>query len=181
MPYFGKLDPARTFFISDTHFGHANIIAYSNRPFSDLDQMRTTLVKNWVETIGPEDWVFHLGDFAMGHITEETMAPLMSLPGKKVLVAGNHDESLIKRGFACRIFEWVVDVARIDFGKRRVVCSHYPWSEGCFRENYSLHGHEHGNGPKRMRALDVGVDNLKTWRPMSWTAIKEGYFSADNS
>lgn len=175
MTYFGKLDLLRTFFISDTHFGHANIIAFSKRPFEDLAHMRSTLVQKWRETVQPDDYVFHLGDFAMGPINEETMASLYSLPGRKILVAGNHDELIIKRGFASQLFDQVVDVARMQLGGKKIICSHYPWSEGCFREDYALHGHEHANGPARLRSLDVGVDNIKTWRPMSFTEIYEGW------
>ena len=52
-----------TFFTSDTHFGHANIIKYCNRPFSSLEEMNSTIIRNWNEMVKPEDTVFFLGDF----------------------------------------------------------------------------------------------------------------------
>jgi len=36
-----------TFFIADTHFGHENIIRLSGRPFTSLDEMNDTLLRNW--------------------------------------------------------------------------------------------------------------------------------------
>lgn len=42
-----KFDPEHTFFTSDTHFGHANIINLCNRPFKDVNHMNDMLVENW--------------------------------------------------------------------------------------------------------------------------------------
>jgi calcineurin-like phosphoesterase family protein len=78
------------FFTSDTHFGHANIIRYSNRPFKDVSHMNEVLIKNWNETVGPDDEVFHLGDVALGPWSEWDNV-LTRLNGFKVLVVGNHD------------------------------------------------------------------------------------------
>ena len=34
------------FFTSDTHFGHANIIKYAYRPYTDVDEMNKFLLVN---------------------------------------------------------------------------------------------------------------------------------------
>ena len=57
---------ARTFLVADLHLGHANIIKYCNRPFSSVEEMNDALISNWNNTIGEEDRVFFLGDFALG-------------------------------------------------------------------------------------------------------------------
>lgn len=56
------------FFTADLHIGHRNIIDYSHRPFRDADEMNAALVDVWNETVGPDDEVIVLGDFAMGRI-----------------------------------------------------------------------------------------------------------------
>lgn len=42
-----EFDPEHTFFTSDTHFGHANIINLCKRPFRDVNHMNDMLVENW--------------------------------------------------------------------------------------------------------------------------------------
>lgn len=75
---------------SDLHLGHANIIKYSGRPFTDVDHMREMLIKHWNETVSANDTVYILGDVAMGR-REETLPALLRMNGHKVLFPGNHD------------------------------------------------------------------------------------------
>lgn len=80
------------FFISDTHFGHANIIKFANRPFDNLKQMDEALLSNWNETVGVGDLVYHLGDvyFDEGHKV------FHRVHGTVELILGNHDKALEK-------------------------------------------------------------------------------------
>ena len=54
-----------TFFTSDTHFGHNNIIEYCKRPYTSVEEMDAALEKNWNEVVKPDDLVYHLGDLAI--------------------------------------------------------------------------------------------------------------------
>lgn len=79
-----------TWFIGDTHFGHANILNYEQtaRPFENLNQMHEALITRWNNVVRPNDKVFHLGDFCFG---ARNIAFAELLNGNKHLILGNHD------------------------------------------------------------------------------------------
>lgn len=83
-----------TFFTSDLHLGHQNIIKYCSRPFGSVEEMNETLISNYNEMVSESDWVYFLGDICMGKIAE-TLPLVSRLNGKKVLIAGNHDRVFI--------------------------------------------------------------------------------------
>jgi len=93
---------SRTFFTADTHFNHANVIKYCARPFASIDEMNREMIARWNAVVGPEDTVYHLGDFAMGQ-PSEWPSFLRQLNGaRKILIRGNHDRSarqMLEGGF----------------------------------------------------------------------------------
>ena len=54
------------YLIGDTHFDHANIIRYCNRPFRNVQEMNETIVRNWNEIVKDKDTVYFLGDWTFG-------------------------------------------------------------------------------------------------------------------
>lgn len=153
------------FFTSDTHFGHANIIKYCNRPFKDYEHMDEVLIQNWNSVIGPEDEVFHLGDVALGP-WERWDNILPRLNGWKVLVIGNHDrifrgESKAKQDRFTPIYgEWFQvmtdEVKNLPLSNgHKVNLSHFPYDGDSHDEDrYNefrlpdegktlIHGHTH--------------------------------------
>lgn len=84
----------KIFVISDTHFYHKNIIEYCNRPFGTVEEMNNTMIENWNKVVGPEDYVIHCGDFALGRI-DDIKEIVSKLNGHKILVRGNHDHNTV--------------------------------------------------------------------------------------
>jgi calcineurin-like phosphoesterase family protein len=82
------------FLVSDTHFYHWRIAEYCDRP----DGWQTRLVNAWEERVTEEDWVVHLGDFAFAR-REEEHTLCQSLPGRKILLKGNHDGGVNRMKF----------------------------------------------------------------------------------
>src|SRR5439155_1572840 len=79
------------FFTSDTHFGHGGALGLYRRPFASVAAMNEALVERWNETVGPDDVVWHLGDFAIRQRPAVVAGLLARLSGRKHLVAGNND------------------------------------------------------------------------------------------
>lgn len=177
----------RLFFISDTHFGHENIIKFCNRPFKDTKEMDKVLIQNWNNVVSPEDTIFHLGDFAFGgsQLWNDT---LKQLNGHKVLIIGNHDRKNLRQGYI-QYFNAVLPQAQLQIEGRVVYLNHYPFLcyGGSYRGEkdavYQLFGHVHSGpystGLDSDRLIhcfpyqyDVGVDN-NNFTPVSWTKVKE--------
>ena len=77
---------------SDTHFGHENVNAMGGRPFKTTEEGDKALLKAWRETVKKNDVLWNLGDFTWKWPFEKVQNLLKNLPGKKILVKGNHDK-----------------------------------------------------------------------------------------
>ena len=53
------------YFTSDLHFWHKNVIRYTDRPFSSVNEMNKKLIENWNHTVHANDEVYILGDVTM--------------------------------------------------------------------------------------------------------------------
>lgn len=130
------------FVTSDTHFGHANIIGYCNRPFSSPEDMDWGMVKRWNMVVKPEDHVWHLGDVYMGGSREYIDHVLSSLNGRKRLVLGNHDNG--RDQLLLKHFEKIV--AWRDFKEYSSLLTHMPLHPGSIiKDRVNVHGHIHQN------------------------------------
>jgi len=178
-----KFKAEHTFFTSDTHFNHANIIRFCDRPFKGVEQMNDVLINNWNNVVGQDDTVFHLGDFCLGGAAEWTRL-LDRLNGKIFLIMGNHDLKNLRQGFIQR-FEHVSMQMHIEIEKQRIYLNHYPFLcfDGGYKDVWQLFGHVHtrknnmGIDAGRLKYLyptqyDVGVDN-NDFTPISFEKVKK--------
>ena len=133
-----------TFFISDLHFGHTNILAFDKRPWENVTDHDKELVNRWNEAVGYEDDVYILGDISW-HNATKTIEIFQQLNGKKHLIIGNHDFKALKNPKIRELFIEILHYAEIDIGNYRVILSHYPipWFNGHFYNAIHLYGHVH--------------------------------------
>ena len=189
------------FFTADLHLWHANVIRYCSRPFSSVEEMNEMLVKYWNNTVGPEDTVYCLGDFAMAFRPVETFT--RRLNGIKYLVPGNHDfchsyhkksRSIENRDKWIKKYEengWIVLPEQTTLyipGVTTVNLCHHPYRfvDGDSHDDkykkwrpnddgrWLLCGHVHEKWKviDHMRMINVGVDQWN-FRPVSITEIEK--------
>lgn len=130
--------------ISDTHFGHQNILKFTRadgsalRPFASIEEHDETLIANWNAVVKPHHVVYHLGDVV---INRKALDRCMSrLNGKKRLIRGNHDIFKTKEYmvhfdeiYGCRVFD-------------KFIMTHIPLhTESLGRFKMNVHGHLHSH------------------------------------
>jgi len=153
------------FFTSDTHFGHGGALGLYRRPFPSVAAMNEGIVQRWNETVGPDDEVWHLGDFAIRQPQQLVADLLARLHGRKHLVVGNNDPPATTELDGWESVQPYVEIA-VE-GVSLVLC-HYPFrswrnmAKGCV----NLHGHCHGKLKPQRRQFDVGVD-IWGFRPVT--------------
>ena len=130
---------SKVFVISDTHFGHKNIIQFEKekRPYKTIEEHDQDLLQRWNAVVKPEDTIWHLGDVYFS----EGWKVLPHLNGKKRLVLGNHDAK--KEDVLMRYFHRIYGVATWN----DYILSHVPvhpyqlGDKSRFKGN--IHGHMH--------------------------------------
>ena len=157
------------FFTSDTHFGHGGALGLYRRPFASVAVMNEAIVERWNEAVGPDDDIWHLGDFAIRQRPEVVQELFARLNGRKHLVAGNNDPPATKQ-----LDDWesVQPYAEIAAEGVSLVLCHYPFRSwrGMSKGWVNLHGHSHGRLKPLPRQFDVGVD-VWGFRPVTLDEI----------
>lgn len=164
-----------SWFTADTHFGHGALRALLRRPYDSTAAMDAGLVAAWNEAVGPDDEVWHLGDFAVGH--RDPAGLLAALHGVKHLIWGNNDPSAIRAlpGWASS-----QPYAELEREGRALVLCHYPFRSwnGQGKGAWNLHGHSHGRLKPLPRQFDVGVDP-RGYRPVRLSDLRPAKGGAD--
>jgi calcineurin-like phosphoesterase family protein len=182
-----------TWFTSDLHIGHANIVSLCRRPFADVEEMNESIIERINRTVPESGTLVILGDAVMGRIAE-TLPILSRIASEVLLVPGNHDRCWEGNGgsfskWTAR-YETEGGVSRVlpslvetEIGGVLVCLSHFPASGDSletprFQEHrppaggWLLHGHTHGAWRQNQKMIDVGIDS---WggSPVSLSDIRE--------
>lgn len=93
---------SRKFVISDTHYGHKNIVRGSSvwdnpdatRDFETVEEMNEAIVKSINDTVAKQDELYLLGDLAFGNIY--TLVEFITkIKCENIhVILGNHDQSI---------------------------------------------------------------------------------------
>jgi calcineurin-like phosphoesterase family protein len=175
---FWEIKMRNMFVISDTHFNHANILKFARSEFTSVEQMNETIIENWNKTVGPDDLVYHLGDFSF---TSSNNIKLFAsrLNGRKRLILGNHDyEPKMYYPYFQKISSWR-QFGRDMFSKSVFLC-HYPLHHSAYdyrieNEGIMIHGHLHRSLTGLDNYVNVCVEHTN-YTPVSIEDIVDGKF-----
>jgi|SRR5271157_1277232 len=124
----------KTLVIADTHFNHANIATYCDRPanFTEL------IIKRCRERVASNNTVIHLGDVFIGRAEGwKTIRP--QLPGIWILIRGNHDRQRSCSWWMDNGFAFACDGLKF----RNCWLTHEPDTSRASGCDLNIHGHLH--------------------------------------
>lgn len=163
---------ANIFFISDTHFGHANILKFVGQNglpirggFHNVHEMNEHMIEQWNSVVRPQDKIYHLGDVTMFKQLDGRI--LNRLNGHKRLVRGNHDVAPTRQYlqwfeevYACRVLD-------------RIIFTHIPIHPNSLERFVgNVHGHIHERPTFGPKYLNVSVEAVD-YTPVSLEDIKK--------
>lgn len=168
------------FLISDTHFGHENILNFKTkdgtvlRKFNDIHHMNEHMIEAWNNVVRPNDTVYHLGDVALTPFPY-TKQIFNRLNGNKILIKGNHDiNKLIEYA---TIFKDIQAYKALD----NILLAHIPiHPESIKRWRGQVHGHLHNNSVMITedipdpRYYNVSVEQIN-YTPIPFETIRKYY------
>lgn len=138
------------YFISDIHFNHDREFVYGPRGFKSIEEMNETIIKNWNETVTPDDQIYVLGDFFLGTDEEFIRRTLWRLNGQIYLIYGNHDTPAKIKLYekTCGLVHCEGYATKIKYKKREFYLSHYPTLTAGLEQDpnravINLFGHTH--------------------------------------
>lgn len=141
------------YYISDLHLFSKNQtvegLNFDNRPFQTIEEMHETILNNWNGRVTNGDTVYILGDISNRGKNEDLIAFVARLKGKKVLIAGNHDDMRDYRykQLFHEIYDYLEIAENIKGQAYKLVLCHYPilmWN-GQHNGTILLYGHLHNS------------------------------------
>lgn len=155
---------------SDHHFENFGVIKNCNRPFSSVEEMNETLIKNWNSVINKQDIIYYLGDFSFGKYANN-LKIFNRLNGKqKILIKGNHCKNNVLK------LPWtsIHDIFNLKHNGQLYVLCHYAmrtWNKS-YHGSRHLYGHSHNKLPPFGLSFDIGVDAWNYF-PVSIDQVEE--------
>lgn len=142
------------YFIGDLHLCNKNQtnegkFNHDGRPFETVAEMNKTIIANHNKRVTNGDTTIFVGDMSMRGRSDELVALVAQMRGKKILVKGNHDDTSDYR--YAKLFDEICDYKEmtISFGGKayKVCIMHYPilcWKDQ-HRGTILLYAHTHNS------------------------------------
>jgi calcineurin-like phosphoesterase family protein len=146
----------KLFFTADTHYHHKNICRGESRwtnksgcrNFDTLEEMDQNIIDGINSVVGPNDILFHLGDFSFGEPKDYKRFRSQLICQNIHLVLGNHDGFIIRNDDDLQsLFSSTKFYAEVTYNSQKIIMSHYAmrvWNMS-HQGSWMLYGHSHGS------------------------------------
>lgn len=127
---------------SDWHLGHSGITKRFRTQFGSDRHHDEVILQNAADVLTKRDVVLMLGDMSF---TVEGLERIGELPGRKILIRGNHDTAAMAHYNS--VFEEVHGAYRY----KNCFLTHIPIHPMELYRGYNVHGHCHRGGPYELQ------------------------------
>lgn len=177
-----------TYFSTDWHIGHENVLQFDNRPFKTIEEHDETIIANYNAIVQPDDDFYYLGDMFMNK-NKRAEGFLQRMMGNKFFIRGNHDHRDVRKLFA-KYGTYLDEQRMITVEGQEIVLNHFPmrtWNKS-HKGTWHLYGHHHGKIESEPwgRSMDVAI-NIWDYKPVSFETINRilskrdiGYIPGDH-
>jgi len=161
------MNPETTYFTSDLHLGHKNILKFCpNRVFETIEDMDNDFI-NKINALPDGSTMYHLGDFCFENrtITSNYLGRIKKTLDLK-FIFGNHDYAFLKNAdWFSNNFDNIEMIGHYKeirlLNKIKLILFHYPIASynGLHHDSIHFYGHCHGNFKNVHKlSMDVGID-----------------------
>ena len=146
----------KLFFTADTHYHHKNICRGESRwtnksgcrDFDTLEEMDKKIIDGINSVVGPDDILFHLGDFSFGEPKDYKRFRSQLICQNIHLILGNHDGFIIRNDDDLQeLSSSTRFYAEVTYNSQKIIMSHYAmrvWNMS-HHGSWMLYGHSHGS------------------------------------
>jgi calcineurin-like phosphoesterase family protein len=185
---FDKVPYKKVFFLSDPHFGHANVVRGTSkwtdkngtRDFNTIEEHDSHIIDNINQMVGPKDLLLCFGDWSFGGKENAEKYRKRIICENIGLILGNHDHHIRKNKVNHEhLFVFIEELIYLCSNHFNFVGCHYPIAEwhSMGRGVAMLHGHSHGGYQAPGKILDIGVDEafkrFGQYRPFTQEEVEE--------
>jgi len=165
-----------SYYISDPHLSHKNVIKMSDRPFDSIEEMDEVLMTN-IFDIPKGSNLYILGDLAWKQSIALEFMKRKPYGITMHLIVGNHDHRMGKV-IHHKAWDSVAMQKVVKVGEHHLTLSHHPmmtWYRSHVATSFNLYGHLHNNTPRITPVGKMLNMNCEFWdyKPVAFDTILE--------
>ncbi len=155
---------------ADLYLGYSNIIRRNNRPFMNIEEMNSVLLRNWNDTICLNDIVYFLGDISYGESADIDYW-LKRLSGNIVFIKGEDQD------FSENI-DFLLDYVTVDIGSKHFCLVHNPTDAPEDFDGWIIHAHNYSHDlekhpfvDRERKTINISLE-ATDYRPIEFAEIE---------